>query len=95
LAPAPLTARSYGGSAYTLVPARAATLASDPVAVSHKVVRAAAQRHARILALEMGHRPLLEEITREWPRIASGRSGDEPTGAEQRIADQIAAGATS
>jgi DNA-binding CsgD family transcriptional regulator len=55
----------------------------------------AALLHARALAAEMGHRPLHDEIGRELPRIAPARSGDHLTSAEQRVADQIAAGATS
>jgi DNA-binding CsgD family transcriptional regulator len=43
----------------------------------------------------MGHRPLQAEIGRELPRIAPARSGDELTDAEQRVAGQIAAGATN
>jgi DNA-binding CsgD family transcriptional regulator len=56
--------------------------------------RAALQR-AGTLADQMGHRPLQAEIGRELPRIAATRSGDELTDAERRVADQIAAGATS
>jgi DNA-binding CsgD family transcriptional regulator len=55
----------------------------------------AALRRAFTLADEMGHRPLQAEIGRELPKISPARSGDELTGAEQRVADQIAAGATS
>ena len=50
---------------------------------------------AETLALKMEHRPLLDQIRRELPRVAAGRSGDGLTAAEQRVADQIAAGATS
>jgi DNA-binding CsgD family transcriptional regulator/tetratricopeptide (TPR) repeat protein len=56
--------------------------------------RAALQR-ACSLADQMGHRPLQAEIGRELPRIAAARSGDELTDAEQRVAEQVAAGATS
>jgi DNA-binding CsgD family transcriptional regulator len=56
--------------------------------------RAALER-ARALAEQMGHRPLLEEVSRELPRVAAARSGDELTDAEQRVADQLATGATS
>jgi DNA-binding CsgD family transcriptional regulator len=38
---------------------------------------------------------LQAEIGRELPRITPARSGDELTDAEQRVAAQIAAGATS
>jgi len=50
---------------------------------------------AETLALKIGHRPLLDQIRRELPRTAAARSGDGLTAAEQRVADQIAAGATS
>jgi DNA-binding NarL/FixJ family response regulator len=40
----------------------------------------------------MGHRLLADEIDQELPRAAAARSGDDLT---QRVADQIAAGATS
>jgi DNA-binding CsgD family transcriptional regulator len=61
---------------------------------ARRQARAALQR-ARTLAIEMGHRPLQAEIGRELPRIAAARVGDELTDAEQRVAAQIAAGATS
>ena len=54
-----------------------------------------ALRRARTLADGTGHRPLRAEIDRELPRIAATRSGSELTDAEQRVADQIAAGATN
>jgi DNA-binding CsgD family transcriptional regulator len=58
--------------------------------------RTALQR-ARALADQMSHRPLQAEIGQELPRIAAARagSGDDLTDAEQRVADQIAAGATN
>jgi DNA-binding CsgD family transcriptional regulator len=56
--------------------------------------RAALQR-AWALADEMGHLPLRAEVGRELPRITAARSGGELTDAERRVADQIAAGATS
>jgi DNA-binding NarL/FixJ family response regulator len=61
---------------------------------ARRQARAALQR-ASTLAGEMGHRPLQAEIGRELPRIAAARSGDELTDAEQRVAEQIAAGATN
>jgi DNA-binding CsgD family transcriptional regulator len=61
---------------------------------ARRQARAALQR-AQALADQMGHRPLQAEIGRELPRIAPARSGDELTDAEQRVAAQIAAGATS
>jgi DNA-binding CsgD family transcriptional regulator len=61
---------------------------------ARRQARAALQR-ARALADQMGHRPLQAAIGRELPRITPARSGDQLTGAEQRVADQIAAGATS
>ena len=61
---------------------------------ARREARAALQR-ARALAAEMGHRPLQAEVGRELPRVAAARSGDELTDAEQRVADQIAAGATN
>jgi DNA-binding CsgD family transcriptional regulator len=61
---------------------------------ARRQARAALQR-ARALADQMGHRPLQAEIAGELPRIAAARAGDELTDAEQRVADQIAAGATS
>ena len=57
----------------------------------------AALRRAAALATELGHRPLLEQIERELPRavaVPAGPDGD-LTAAEQRVADQIAGGATS
>jgi DNA-binding CsgD family transcriptional regulator len=54
-----------------------------------------ALRRAQALADEMGHRPLQAEIDQELPRIAAARSGGELTAAEQRVGDQIAAGATN
>jgi DNA-binding CsgD family transcriptional regulator len=54
-----------------------------------------ALRRARELAAEMGHRPLLDEIERELPRVAAQRSGDELTATERRVAGLIAAGATN
>jgi DNA-binding NarL/FixJ family response regulator len=67
---------------------------SDPGVRERRQARAALQR-ASTLAGEMGHRPLQAEIGRELPRIAAARSGDELTDAEQRVAEQIAAGATN
>ena len=61
---------------------------------ARRQARAALQR-ASTLASEMGHRPLQAEIGRELPRIAAARSGNELTDAEQRVADQIAVGATN
>jgi DNA-binding CsgD family transcriptional regulator len=61
---------------------------------ARRQARAALQR-ASTLAGEMGHRPLQAEIRRELPRIAAARSGDELTDAEQRVAEQVAAGATN
>jgi DNA-binding CsgD family transcriptional regulator len=55
----------------------------------------AALRRAWTLADQMGHRPLRAEIRPELPGISPARSGDELTNAEQRVADQLAAGATS
>jgi len=54
-----------------------------------------ALQRACALADEIGHQPLLAEIGRELPRVAAARSGNELTDAEQRVADQVAAGATS
>ena len=54
-----------------------------------------ALRRALDLATEMGHQPLLAAIEDELPRTAAERSGTELTAAEQRVADQIASGATS
>jgi DNA-binding CsgD family transcriptional regulator len=54
-----------------------------------------ALRRAQALADEMGHRPLQAQVGQELSRIAAARSGGELTDAEQRVADQIAAGATS
>jgi DNA-binding CsgD family transcriptional regulator len=54
-----------------------------------------ALQRARALAGQMGHRPLQAGIDRELARVTPARSGDELTGAEQRVADQIAGGATS
>ena len=54
----------------------------------------AALWRARNLAVEMGHRPLLAEIDAELPRAVAARSGTGLTGAELRVADQIAGGAT-
>jgi DNA-binding CsgD family transcriptional regulator len=56
--------------------------------------RAALQR-ALELATQMGHRPLLDQISRELPRLAAARSGTELTDAERRVADQIASGSTN
>lgn len=55
----------------------------------------AALRRALELATQMGHRPLLAQITQELPRVAAARSGTELTDAERRVADQIASGATN
>jgi len=55
----------------------------------------AALQNARALAEEMGHVPLRAEISGELPRIAPARSRGHLTAAEQRVADQIAAGSTS
>jgi DNA-binding CsgD family transcriptional regulator len=54
----------------------------------------AALWRARNLAVEMGHRPLLDEIDAELPRALAARSASGLTDAEQRVADQIAGGAT-
>ena len=54
-----------------------------------------ALRRAWKLATEMGHRPLIDEIERELPRVAAERSGNELTATERRVADLIAAGATN
>ena len=54
-----------------------------------------ALQRARALAHEISHRPLQAQIDRELPRVAAARSDRELTEAEQRVADQIAAGATS
>ena len=54
-----------------------------------------ALRRAWELATEMGHRPLIDEIERELPRVAAERSGSELTATERRVADLIAAGATN
>jgi DNA-binding CsgD family transcriptional regulator len=59
--------------------------------------RAALQR-ARDLAARIGHQPLLAQVTAESPRATAARSaqtGPTLTEAEQRVAAQIAAGATS
>jgi DNA-binding CsgD family transcriptional regulator len=61
---------------------------------ARRQARDALQR-ARALAGQMGHRPLQADIDRELPRVTPVRSGAELTRAEQRVADQIAAGATS
>jgi DNA-binding CsgD family transcriptional regulator len=55
----------------------------------------AALRRALELATQMGHRPLLDQIGQELPRVAAARSGTELTDAERRVADQIAIGATN
>jgi DNA-binding CsgD family transcriptional regulator len=55
----------------------------------------AALRRAAGLAAELGHRPLLDRIERELPRAVAARPDGELTAAEQRVADQIAGGATS
>jgi DNA-binding CsgD family transcriptional regulator len=55
----------------------------------------AALRRALELATEMGHRPLLAQISQELPRVAAARAGTELTDAERRVADQIASGATN
>ena len=54
----------------------------------------AALWRARNLAVEMGHQPLLTDIDAELPRAVAARSASGLTDAEQRVADQIAAGAT-
>jgi DNA-binding CsgD family transcriptional regulator/tetratricopeptide (TPR) repeat protein len=54
----------------------------------------AALWRARNLAVEMDHRPLLAEIDAELPRATAARSATGLTDAEQRVADQIADGAT-
>jgi len=54
-----------------------------------------ALRRSWELATEMGHRPLIDEIERELPRVAAERSGSELTATERRVADLIAAGATN
>jgi DNA-binding CsgD family transcriptional regulator len=59
--------------------------------------RAALQR-ARDLAALIGHRPLLAQVTAELPRATAARSaqpGSTLTEAEERVAAQIADGATS
>jgi len=53
-----------------------------------------ALRRARNLAVEMDHRPLLAAIDAELPRSVAARSATGLTDAEQRVADQIAGGAT-
>jgi DNA-binding CsgD family transcriptional regulator len=55
----------------------------------------AALGRARELAAVMGHRPLLAQVERELPPAAAPRPGRTLTAAEQRVADQIASGATS
>jgi len=50
---------------------------------------------ARNLAVEMGHQPLLAEIDTELPRAVAARSAIGLTDAEQRVAEQIAGGATN
>ena len=55
----------------------------------------AALEQALELASEMGHRPLLALVRHELPQGAAARSGTELTGAERRVADQIASGATN
>src|SRR5262249_40589347 len=47
------------------------------------------------LAAEMGHRPLLDQIRKEMPRVAAKRSGAALTATERRVADLIAGGATN
>jgi DNA-binding CsgD family transcriptional regulator len=54
----------------------------------------AALWRARNLAVEMGHQPLLADIDAELPRAVAARSATGLTDAEQRVADQIARGAT-
>ena len=54
----------------------------------------AALWRARNLAVEMGHQPLLADIDAELPRAVAARSVTGLTDAEQRVADQIAGGAT-
>jgi DNA-binding CsgD family transcriptional regulator len=54
----------------------------------------AALWRARNLAVEMGHRTLLAQIDAELPRAVAARSATGLTDAEQRVADQIAGGAT-
>jgi DNA-binding CsgD family transcriptional regulator len=61
---------------------------------ARRQARAALQR-AWTLAEQMGHRPLQAHLRQELPRISPARAGDQLTGAEQRVADQIATGATS
>ncbi len=59
--------------------------------------RAALQR-ARDLAARIGHQPLLAQVTAELPRATAARSaqpGSTLTEAEDRVAAEIAAGATS
>ena len=55
----------------------------------------AALWRARELAAATGHRPLLAQVERELPPAAAARPGHPLTAAEQRVADQIAYGATS
>jgi DNA-binding CsgD family transcriptional regulator len=54
-----------------------------------------ALRRAAAIATEMGHRPLLDQISQEQPRVIAARSVTDLTDAEQRVAGQIADGATS
>jgi DNA-binding CsgD family transcriptional regulator len=55
----------------------------------------AALWRARELAAAIGHRPLLAQVERELPPAAAPRPDHPLTAAEQRVADQIAGGATS
>ena len=54
-----------------------------------------ALRRALELATGIGHRPLLEEIGQELPRVAAARAGDELTTTERQVAELIAGGATN
>jgi DNA-binding CsgD family transcriptional regulator len=55
----------------------------------------AALLRARDLALGIGHQPLLAAIEAELSRVPATRSATELTDAEQRVVEQIAAGATN
>ena len=55
----------------------------------------AAFRRARELAAEIGHQPLLGQLNAEWPGDVAARSATALSAAEQRVAEQLAKGATS
>jgi DNA-binding CsgD family transcriptional regulator len=52
-------------------------------------------QHALRLATGCGHRPLIEQVEQEMPRVAATRSGSELTATERRVADLIGSGATN